>query len=50
MQFPQKYDHNKLQGRPHEKEFELFSNTEINFPKVGAEKEDEKWSLVSIIL
>ena len=26
MHFPQKYYHNRPQGSPHEKEFELFSN------------------------
>ena len=28
MHFQQKYHHNWPQGRPHETEFELFSNTE----------------------
>ena len=50
MYFPQKYDHNRLQGRPHKKEFELFSNTKINATKVGAEKEDEKMESFSILL
>ena len=40
MHFPQKYDHIRPQGRPHEKEFKLFSNTKINVTKVGTEKED----------
>ena len=42
MHSPQKYYHNRPQGRPHEKEFELFSNTKINVKKVGTEEEDEK--------
>ena len=42
MHFPQKYDHIRPQGRPHENEFKLFSNTKINLTKVGTEKEDEK--------
>ena len=50
MHFPQKYDHNRPQRRPHEKEFELFSNTKINVTKVENEIEDEKWSLVLILL
>ena len=29
-------------SRPHEKEFELFSNTKINVAKVRTEKEDQK--------
>ena len=29
MYFPQKIYHNTPQGRPHEKEFELFSNKNI---------------------
>ena len=41
MHFPQKY-HNRPQGRPNEKEFELFSNTKISFTKVGTETEDKK--------
>ena len=41
MQIPQKYDYNRPHGRPHVKEFELFSNTKINVTKVGTEKEDE---------
>ena len=41
MYFPQKYDHIRLQGRPHEKEFKLFLNTKVNATKVGTEKEDE---------
>ena len=40
MHFPKKYYHNRPQGRPHENEFELFSN--INVTKVGAKKEDER--------
>ena len=36
------YDHSRPQGRPHEKEFELFSNTKINVTKVGTKNEDEK--------
>ena len=46
MHFPQKYDHNRPQGRPHKKEFELFSNTKINATKIGTEKEDEKMESV----
>ena len=42
MYFQQKYDHNRPQGRPHEKQFELFSNTKRNVAKVGTEKKDEK--------
>ena len=42
MLFPQKCYHNRPQGRPHENEFELLSNTRINVVKVGTEKEDEK--------
>ena len=41
MHFPQRY-HNRPQGRPNEKEFELFSNTKISFKKVGNETEDKK--------
>ena len=44
MYFPQKYDHIRLQGRPHEKEFKLFLNTKVNATKVGTEKEDENLS------
>ena len=42
MWFPQKYYRNRPQGKPHEKKFELFSNTKINATKVETEKEDEK--------
>ena len=42
MYFPRKYDHNRPQGRPYNKEFELFSNTKTNVTKVGTEKKDEK--------
>ena len=50
MYFTQKYDHIRLQGRPHEKEFKLFLNTKINATKVGTEKEDENMESVSILL
>ena len=40
MYFPQKYYRNRPQGRPHEKESELF----------GTEKEKLELSLVSILL
>ena len=40
--FPQKYYHNRLQGKPYEKKIELFSNTKINATKVETEKKDEK--------
>ena len=33
MHFPQKYDHNRSQGRSYERKFELFSNTKINVTK-----------------
>ena len=50
MYFPQKHDHIRPQGRPHEKEFKLFLNTKINATKVGTEKEDENMESVSILL
>ena len=46
----QKYDHIRLQGRPHEKEVKLFLNTKINATNVGTEKEDENMESVSILL
>ena len=46
MHFPQKYHHNRPQGRPHEKEFELFSKKIINVTKVGTEKENGVWLLL----
>ena len=42
MYFQQKYDHNRPQGRPHEKQSELFTNTKRNVAKVGTEKKNEK--------
>ena len=39
--FPQKYDQIRPQGKPHEKEFKLFSNTKINVTKFGTEKEHQ---------
>ena len=48
MHFPRKYCHNKPQGRPHEKESQLFLSTKTNVTKVGTKKEG--WILVSIIL
>ena len=50
MYFPRKYDHNRPQGRPYNKEFELFSNTKTNVTKVGTEKKDEKMESRSILL
>ena len=50
LHFPQKYDHTRPQGRPHEKEFKLFSNTKINVTIVGTEKKDEKIDVFLVIL
>ena len=52
MHSPRKYDHNRPQGRLHEKVFEFFqTHTKKNAAKVGTEKEDEKKeSLVSMLL
>ena len=49
MHFPQKYDHNRLQGRPHKKNLNYFKHKK-NVMNVETEKEDKKWSLVSILL
>ena len=50
MHVPQKYDHNRPKGRPHEKQVELFLNTQVNVTKFVTKKEDEKWNLVSMLL
>ena len=47
MHFPQKYYHNRLQGRPHEKEFELFSNKNKCHKSWNWKG---RWSLVSVLL
>ena len=47
MHFPQRYCHNRPQDRPHEKEFELFSNKNKCLKSWNWKG---RWSLVSILL